>query len=432
MFRTCLANFSKENEIIKINYRLNLTKMSFTPLSIELSKSLNLNYKKKNGIFFTPKPIRQKLLVSHPVLENGMTVLEPSMGSGEFILDILESHSEIDIVGVEKSEEIMKKMRLVNYPPRVQLIHDDFLAHDFGETTFNYIIGNPPYFQITENKLEYRKRWPILGGKFDIYILFILKCLELLSDKGVLKLVIPKSFLSTDSYEPIRRLVASEYQILDIIEFSETKEWINTNQKTIGLIIRNEKHPRNDLFQISLNGDCFLHSRQSISTLNRLIKESQGKTVEEMGFSIKTGEIVWNTMKEKLTNDPTKAFLIHNSYLKGSTANLSLDQKGSSSTRPLFIDCNESFYIREPTIVINRGNGNNGNLNVNFAYIDPQSLPYLTVAENHLYKITDNGNNQLPLLYKSLCDPRTNEFIQKCIGSGFITKQFLKRLPVFL
>jgi hypothetical protein len=407
--------------------------MSFSPLSTELTNLFDSQTRKKHGIFFTPLSIRKQLLECCPHIQHGMKVLEPSMGSGEFINDILSNKmlTNVNITGVEISKKITDKtIPFFKEATNVNIIQDDFLDINFESDKFDLIIGNPPYFQISKDKEKYRNRWTILSGKFDIYILFILKCLELLNPSGILKLVIPSSFLSTDSYEPIRRLLYTTYRILNIIEFPKDK-WLHTCQKTIGIIIQNQYPMKgeNEPFSTIIDKDCFLHARDKGIQLKNWIKESNGNTLGKMNFPIKTGEIVWNTMKDRLTKDSSKPLLIHNSYLKGNTLNI--PSKGKEG-RDLYIECDKSMYITEPVILVNRGNGNNGNLKICFVFVNPTDINTPIVAENHIYKIMDNGKNQLGMLYKSLCDNQTTQFIQTCIGSGFITKRFLSRLPVFL
>lgn len=400
---------------------------SFRPASVELSHVLDSTYRKQHGVFFTPKSIRDVLLQTSPCVSSDMQILEPSMGSGEFVSDLIPHVKRI--IGIEYSEVIIKQVQPVfESVSNVHLIHTDFLEYDFGSERFDQIIGNPPYFQITTNKSKYRERYPILGGKFDIYILFILKGLELLRPGGVLKLIIPSTFLSTDSYEPVRRLISSRYLIHEILDFSKNKDWLHTTQKTVGLIIENRDviNTDNAFFKIYLP-DCYLHPRDAIQKLKELLLHSEGQTISGMGFSIKTGEVVWNTVKDKLTDDSSKALLVHNSYLKNNSLVVP-DKRGS---RPLFIDYDPVAFITEPVILVNRGNGNNGNLRIAFVYFDPSAYPSPAIAENHVYKIYDNGRQQLFQLYQSLCDPQTTQFIQTCIGSGFITKRFIQQLPVF-
>lgn len=306
----------------------------------------------------------------------------------------------------------------------LHLIHADFLTFDFGTQRFDQIIGNPPYFQITRDKEKYRKLFPILGGKFDIYILFILTSISLLKPNGILKFIIPSTFLSTDSYEPIRKYISTEFTILEILDFSnESQDWIHTSQKTIGIVIQNTK-PIEQQFTLYLDSYCYIHSQKSIHILNDILKQSNGNTIGNLEFSIKTGEIVWNTVKNLLTDEPSYPLLIHNSYLKNNVLDF------SNSTRPLYINVS-NHLITEHVILVNRGNGNNGNFRITFAYFDPRIEHKSAIAENHVYKLYDNGKNQLEELYQSLCDPRTTLFIETCIGSGFITKKFIQMIPVF-
>lgn len=397
----------------------------FTTLSLDISQQIDPIYRKQYGIFFTPKSIRDEILsISHRVSPK-MRILEPSMGSGEFVHDLLPCVEHI--TGIEISDKIFQKTQpTFQIYNNVHLVQADFLEYDFGNTRFDQIIGNPPYFQITKNKDIYRERYPILGGKFDIYIIFILKCLGLLVPNGVLKFIIPSTFLSTDSYEPIRRFISTYYQIHHIINFAYNKDWIKTNQKTVGLIIEKRTYIYNDPFQLFLPS-CYLNSRDSIKSLKDILIHSNGKTISQMGCIVKTGEIIWNNHTDKLTNDTTKALLIHNSYLKKNK----LCIPSGNTKRPLFIDCDHSLFITKPVILVNRGNGNNGNFKVSFVYFDPITLPYPTVAENHIYKIYNENNTILLQIFKSLSDNRTIEFIQTCIGSGFITKRFIQQLPIF-
>jgi hypothetical protein len=184
----------------------------------------------------------------------------------------------------------------------------------------------------------------------------------------------------------------------------------------------------NHPFTLWLNDVCYLHTRESIQVLSALVKNCD-HTLGQLGFVIKTGEVVWNTAKERLTEDSSQPLLIHNAYLKDNQLQVPTEQ----GHRPLYI--NDSEYpnqrITEPVILVNRGNGNNGNLRVAFVYFDPQEYPGSAIAENHIYKIYDNGQNQLRQLYQSLCDPLTTQFIQTCIGSGFLTKKFIQLLPVW-
>jgi len=104
----------------------------FRPHSIDLTQNLSSAVKKKEGIFFTPKHCRQLLIdfiFKQFRIDNHTTLLEPSLGSGEFILDIQEQYPELKhITGVEKNEEIYNNVKDIF---DCNIIHDDFLHHTF-------------------------------------------------------------------------------------------------------------------------------------------------------------------------------------------------------------------------------------------------------------------------------------------------------------
>lgn len=404
--------------------------MEFRTISNQLETTLKKEYRKEHGIFFTPKSIRDVFTGED---FSGMDVLEPSFGSGEFILDILDKRpTNCHLCGVEMSEEIYHEVQnnllLANKhnSTSLDLFCGDFTAIEINKS-FDRIIGNPPYKAIMgkkKDKEKYRKQYPQLDGKFDLYIIFILKCLSLLKQDGILKFVIPTSFINVMSFNKVRKYIVRQYTILDIILFP-TNKWLNTTQRSMGLVIQNKKGKNND-HSIVFDDLCLIHDKMSIQILQKYQKQP---FLKSKGFLIKTGEIVWNFVKEKMTDDASYPLLIHNSNLKN--GRLDFDGKRTSG-RKLYIQAEKEHILTEKTILVNRGHGNNGNLPIHFVLVDPQQYPHELVVENHIYKILDNGHNQLEKLYEQLCSPSVTEFIKLCSGSGGLTKGFLELLPIMI
>jgi len=403
--------------------------MQFKPLSLELSKTINSIDKKKQGIFFTPKFIREQLinrvLKYFTTSSSKLMILEPSMGSGEFIDDMLHHFPNSHITGVEKNVHIYDSY--INNDERLKLINDDFLNTELD--TYDIIIGNPPYFQV-KNITNY----PQVSGKIDIYILFILKSLSLLKKDGYLLFVVPRTFINTISYNNTRKYIVDNYTIVDIIDFSNDN-WIQTKQNTIGLVIQN-RTPITHRYYIQLHDSpiVIINTCSAINQINKCQSNSTG-TIHSHGFKIKTGEIVWNTYKIYMTDDSSQTLLIHNSNIPrrdASTIQSTILNFDIKTDRKSYIQSDKvaQFIIDTPVILVNRGNGNNGEYSFSITYVDHSQFDQPIVAENHIYKITDNGQCQLENLYKCLQSETTKKYILSCIGNGMVTKTILSTIPI--
>lgn len=396
--------------------------MEFRSLSKDLETELDKSYKKQNGVFFTPRSIRD-----HFTKENftGMTILEPSFGSGEFIWDLIEKGNYGRIVGVELLEHIYSKTLQKEIPSNVHLVCGDFLQLEINEK-FDCIIGNPPYKSVSgtkQSKQAYRKQYPQLDGKFDLYILFLLKCLSLLKKGGVLKFIIPTSFMNVASFNRVRIYLLENFTIENVFLFS-TNKWLTTTQRCMGLIVRNDKRGNNEKYSICFGDLCLIHTSSSINFLKNY---QSYPTLKDKGFSIKTGEIELMFVKDKMTDSPDNPILVHNSNLKNGTLDFNIKR---ASGRKLYIQTKDHI-LKEKVILVNRGHGNNGKLSVQIALVNPNDYHNSLVVENHVYKIFDNGQDELHKLYEYMNSSPIKKLITICSGGGGgLTKRFLESLPV--
>ena len=105
-----------------------------------------------------------------------------------------------------------------------------FLGNDPG---FDIIVGNPPYISIrTLNKwlpLEaslYKKQYlSAKQGSYDIYVIFVERCLKLLRTNGLLGFILPNKFMKTNYGESLRDLLSSGKHIIRIIDFGAHQIW---------------------------------------------------------------------------------------------------------------------------------------------------------------------------------------------------------------
>jgi len=101
----------------------------YSDLSIGLTKQLEKNEKKQNGIYFTPpETIRKNMEYLKPYMDNVKEILEPSCGSCEYISAIKQKY-DVNITGIEYNNTIYESIKHLH----PNLIHDDFITHRFDK-----------------------------------------------------------------------------------------------------------------------------------------------------------------------------------------------------------------------------------------------------------------------------------------------------------
>lgn len=186
--------------------------------------------KKQMGQFMTPIQLSSDI-VSGLKFSTSDKVLEPSFGTGNFILPIIKSFLDIYHGTIEEKLTKILNNNLwgVEYDPklystcleRIQqefgflpkthnlILHDYFLFDLTDDIKFDYIIGNPP-FGGTIN-IEYQDRLDYKYGtrnshkiKKETYSFFIVKSVESLVDGGRLIFISSDTFLTIKTMKGLR------------------------------------------------------------------------------------------------------------------------------------------------------------------------------------------------------------------------------------
>lgn len=203
---------------------------------------------KKLGQFFTPSYVAD--FMRRWVLENNpKTILDPAVGNGIFLAGIADS---IHKVGYDIDREIIeffKQNNQMNYEIRIE----DFLI-DHWDESFDSIICNPPYnkFQTLDNReevyLDLKEHLKIpLSGYSNQYVLFLLKAIKLLNDKGHLAFIIPNEFLNTGYGKIVKKFLIKEHCLKGILSF-DNEENIFEDALTTACIVLVEKNNLKESF----------------------------------------------------------------------------------------------------------------------------------------------------------------------------------------
>lgn len=400
--------------------------LNYSSLSYTLTKNINKQEKKNNGIYFTPpKTIKENLDFLEPYIKNIKNVLEPSCGSCEYILLLDKQYNDLnlDITGIELNKTIYDSIKKIE-KDNIKIYNENYLSYN-NSKTYDLIIGNPPYFVMKKHEVP-SLYYDYFDGRPNIFILFIIKSLQLLNPNGILSFVLPKNFLNCLYYDKTRKYISKYYKILTILETNNN--YIETTQDTIILIIQNNiDNLNNKEYILDNNIYTIFGTSENINKLKYLYDNSS--TLTKLGFKVNVGNIVWNQNKEILTDDITKTLLIYSSDIKNNKLNI---QSYSNKDKKNYIN-KQGFD--EPILVINRGYGV-GNYNFEYCLIEG-GFQYL--IENHLIciKYTQTiDNKDLIILYnkiiKSLENEKTKQFINLYFGNNAInTTELSDILPIY-
>ena len=416
------------NEYIDVNTYImkhEAKEFEYSELSRTLTSKLNKNEKKNNGIYFTPpKTILKNLKVLEPYMKNIKNILEPSCGSCEYIKQLKNMDYNINITGIELNKTIFDSIKDYN-SDNIKIINSNYLSSDF-KIKFDLIIGNPPYLVMKKTDVD-KSYYNYFDGRPNIFILFIIKSLELLNNKGILSFVLPKNFLNCLYYDKTRKHILKNYNILDIIECEDN--YIETKQDTIIVILENVKPKNNILYNISISGYTIFGTQDNIKVMKKLYNNS--KTLFDLSFNVNVGNIVWNECKKDLTDDSSKTHLIYSSDITNNKLSI---KNYSNKEKKNYINKQGS---NSPLLVINRGYGV-GRYDFNYCIINEKdSINYL--VENHLIciKYTETlSNEKIINKYKQIINSfknrKTNEFINIYFGNNAInTTELCKILPIY-
>jgi type I restriction-modification system DNA methylase subunit len=421
----------------------------FSPLSIKLTASFGKKELQEDGIYFTPRPIIERALpeIFKALDEKEVTeILEPSCGSCEFVNAIQDYFgSDVHIDAVEYNSTIYQNIRNLQ-TPTLSIYNANYLTWN-TEKQYDLIVGNPPYFVMKKSEVH-KKYHKFFEGRPNIYVIFILRALEMLKNDGVLTFILPINFLNCLYYSKTRHLISTQCRIVSIVccdDISDS-EFKHTQQNTIILTLKKTLEPKEELelynnkYILRVFDDIVFNTADKIEELKELYRDST--TLSELKVDVNVGTVVWNqcTNKENtekkykktfnlLTDDSSQTLLVYSSNIEDGKY---VDKKFKDSSKKSFINMEG---LTGPTMVINRGYGK-GSYSMNYCVIDFER-PYL--LENHLICLNIKNEdrtyklNLYDTIALSLQDPRTERFIELYFGNSAINCIELKHyLPIYI
>lgn len=386
--------------------------------SIDYLKNTDIKKRKKLGQYFTPKSIRELLLSKLPKKDNA-DILDPACGSGEFLLSCKKYFKNPILYGFDIDKKLINiSSKLVK---NASIKKFDFLNIDINKKKYDYIIGNPPYFELKLNEEIKKKYFDIIKGRVNIFSLFIKTGLDLLKDGGYLAYVVPPSMNNGAYFSKLREYIIknSSLEYLHIIDGADNFHL--ANQKVMLIILKKTNSKKSSKYIFKKNGITIFTEDKKF--LNKAYKNTV--SLKDIGYTVKTGSIIWNEHKEKLTNDKNNSTLL----IWASNINNGKIIIGYTKGKPQYIkNISNDLIIKSRVVVVNRITGSSKDINIKAAIVNEKEF----VCENHVNVIymskNANQNYSLEDILKALQDKTNIKVMRLISGNTQISKTELERL----
>ena len=390
----------------------------YTKESIDYLKNTDIKKRKKLGQYFTPKSIRELLLSKLPKKDNA-DILDPACGSGEFLLSCKKYFKNPILYGFDIDKKLINiASKLVK---NASIKNFDFLNIDINKKKYDYIIGNPPYFELKLNEEINKKYFDIIKGRVNIFSLFIKTGLDLLKDGGYLAYVVPPSMNNGAYFSKLREYIIknSSLEYLHIIDGADNFHL--ANQKVMLIILKKTNSKKSSKYIFKKNGITIFTEDKKF--LNKAYKNTV--SLKDIGYTVKTGNIIWNEHKEKLTNDKNNSTLL----IWASNINNGKIIIGYTKGKPQYIkNISNDLIIKSRVVVVNRITGSSKDINIKAAIVNEKEF----VCENHVNVIymskNANQNYSLEDIFKALQDKTNIKVMRLISGNTQISKTELERL----
>ncbi|MCK5459552.1 DNA cytosine methyltransferase [Candidatus Parcubacteria bacterium] len=247
----------QEENLFSIDNLINFVKRNKNKYSLpEILKIAELSNEQRENMagYYTRQDVCFSIIKNLPKSKKFKTIniLEPSVGSGNFIPLLINKYSDvpkvnIDVVDIDSNIlKILKEVLNNIYLPKninINFIHADFLLKQFNKK-YDIVIGNPPFGKIIKSKELLKKyKQNIYNNKTNnIFSFFVEKSLKI---GKTVALVAPKSMISTPEFNKTRELL-SKYNFHAIVDYGE-KAFDGVKIETIGFILDTNENKNNNI-----------------------------------------------------------------------------------------------------------------------------------------------------------------------------------------
>ncbi|BBU68744.1 Eco57I restriction-modification methylase domain-containing protein [Fluviibacter phosphoraccumulans] len=452
--------------------------------------------RKSSSMYFTPPRLTGRLLdcvEARIAIESG-PLIDPACGGGAFlapaairIVEKLEakglrseailSHLEANVFGCETDEflcwlsaaflrmAVAKTIKDAGREPTFTILQGDGLKlFEAREQGFQVVLCNPPYRKMTQTELEpYLNSYSdVVKGQPNLYSLFIRRTTQLLSPGGVGAVLTPMSFLSGQSFAPLRKMLIERGKVeqLDLIH-DKDGIFLSAEQDTVITTWRNRTATASEkatqVFCLESQGKFDFAGTLHLSTEPTpwpvprhasdkelsLLFDGTKTTLDNYGYHARTGALVYHRDKrprflssEQAINPKALMPLIWSKNISPD-GEFSLNRV-SSPSKERFVDmgeANAAGAIRKPAVVLQRVSSTEQPRRLVGAAVPAELFTEFggVVGENHVCFLeqADSECEISPELLAQILRTTTVDRVFRCIsGATNVSAYELKHLPL--
>ncbi|PYG86770.1 N-6 DNA methylase [Ruminiclostridium sufflavum DSM 19573] len=265
--------------------------------------------------FYTKNNYITKYMVSMIAPTPSDKILEPCGGDGVFIDTMLELGQSLNIDTCDLNIEAVETLkRKYSYNEKIKIRLTDTLMDEvfdrYAENGhYDKIVGNPPYggWQEYDRRDELKKKYNGFYVK-ETYSLFLLRCVSILRNKGVLSFIIPDTFLFLHNHTALRKYLLENTKIKEILIFpSKFFPGVSFGYSNLSIITVEKTHSTHD----ALN-----------NTFNVIKGLKVDRDIERIGLRSNIDDLETITLTQRdVYNNEHHAFILSNDILSDIISN---------------------------------------------------------------------------------------------------------------
>lgn len=228
--------------------------------------------------FFTPQKYSQAMIESLNI-DYPKRVIDLSMGEGSLLIESMNRWQNAEYIGNDIDSICCSKIE--NSYTNIKCFNLDIFDKNtipIIKRKFNDVdlcLGNPPFHLIKQNAStrkilkEYGLDKKYKSLTIPAEVIFILQCLNILSESGTLSLILPDGFFVNTYLKYFRKFLISNYKIEQIVELPNNI-FVKTDAKTHILTIKKVKSENSQIKLQKANtlSDIFINPLEAIERLD--------------------------------------------------------------------------------------------------------------------------------------------------------------------